>query len=45
MKKKQKNSITLRDLSAESMWGKRKIIIYKDKKKYTRKIKHKNIEF
>ena len=41
----KKNLLFFHDLNAKAMWKKRKKIIYKDRSKYTRKIKYKKIDF
>jgi len=42
--KKKKPKISLRDPNAKAMWGRTKSATFKDKTKYTRKIKHKKVD-
>ena len=39
---KKKPSIKRRDPNAKAMWGKTKAVTFRDKTKYTRKVKHKS---
>ena len=36
-----KKTIKIRDINAKTMWGKVKNVVFRDRTKYTRKIKHK----
>lgn len=37
--------LSLHDFNAKAMWKKKKNVVHKDKTKYTRKIKHKKIDY
>ena len=39
----KKKNISVRDPNAQAMWGRCRSQTFKDKTKYTRKVKHKNL--
>lgn len=41
----KKKKVTLKDPNAKAMWGRTRSTTFKDKTKYTRKVKHKNSNY